>query len=331
MSMVLPPQSSDRVEYLYAPIAEDLSEVERVLRTQLHSRFPFIDELTGRVRIYQGKRLRPALLLLVAKASGAVHPAHHVVGAVIEMIHAATLVHDDLLDDADTRRHVTTVHAEWGSEAAILLGDYLFSQAYYLAASLDTVDACRQIGLATNRTCEGELRQVGHRGDFDLSEAEYFELITGKTAELIACACRLGAKYADASPAIIESMTRFGRNLGIAFQIADDLLDVVGDQEKTGKSIGTDWIKRKMTLPLIRLRDTASEPQVLRLRETFADPSDRWRDLAHQLKSSDSLDYTIRRAQEFVAAAEVELATLPEGPCRDRLHQIAKFSATRSF
>ena len=151
---------------LYAPIEADLEQVDRIVREHLRSHNHFIDELTERVRLYQGKRIRPALLLLSARACGNVADAHYVLGAVIEMIHAATLVHDDLLDEANTRRHVTTVHAEWGIEAGVLLGDYLFSRAYHLAATLDTVEGCRLIGQATNQTCEGELAQISRRGYF---------------------------------------------------------------------------------------------------------------------------------------------------------------------
>ena len=179
---------------------------------------------------YQGKRLRPALLLLAARACGSITPAHPVLAAVVEMIHTATLVHDDILDESMVRRHAATVNAEWGNETAVLLGDYLFTHAFHLAASLESTLACRWIGRATNRVCEGEMQQVHHRGNLDLDEASYFAIIEGKTAELTAVSCRLGAHYAGADEAMIEALDRYGRNLGIAFQIADDVLDIWGEE-----------------------------------------------------------------------------------------------------
>src|SRR5690349_24946538 len=178
---------------LFAPVAADLEEVERILARSLKNRYPRVAEVVDHVRHYRGKRLRPVLLLLTARACGKVVPAHHVLGAVVEMIHTATLVHDDVLDNATVRRHVATVNAGWGVPASILLGDYLFTHAFHLAATTGSADACRLIGEATNRTCEGELCQGLERGNLALTEDEYLGLIDGKTADLIACCCRLGA------------------------------------------------------------------------------------------------------------------------------------------
>ena len=143
------------------------------------------------------------------------------------------------------RRHAATVNAEWGNETAVLLGDYLFTHAFHLAASLDSTRACRWIGHATNKVCEGEMQQVHHRGNLDLDEAEYFAIIEGKTAELTAVSCRLGASYAGAPEATVAALDRYGRNLGVAFQIADDVLDIWGEERVTGKSLGTDLEKQK--------------------------------------------------------------------------------------
>ncbi|MBY0588416.1 polyprenyl synthetase family protein [bacterium] len=322
--------SQERLINFYEPIALELTEVDRLLREQLTSRYPYIDELTSRVRLYQGKRIRPALLLLVAKSLGTVQWDHFVLGTVIEMIHAATLVHDDLLDQAECRRHVLTVHAEWGAEASVLLGDYLFSQAYFLAATLETPEGCRLIGQATNATCEGELRQVSRRGYFHLTLDEYIELISGKTAELISCACRTGAKFAGADPDQIESMARFGRYLGIAFQMADDILDIVGDPKRTGKSAGTDWDQRKMTLPLILLRDRITPSEKEAFRTLFHDETDRRAELVTWLGSTNIVDESQALADEYAARAAAELETLPPGPCRDRLEEISRFAACRA-
>ena len=151
------------------------------------------------------------------------------------------------------RRHVPTVNAGWGNQASILLGDYLFTHAFHLTSTLGQARACQIIGEATNRLCAGELHQVCQRGNLDLSEDDYFAIIDGKTAELTACCCRLGALYSGVSDDVVEQLAKYGRYLGIAFQIADDLLDLVGEERAVGKSLGTDLEQRKLTLPLIRL------------------------------------------------------------------------------
>src|SRR5262245_23345896 len=187
------------------------------------------------------------------------------------MIHTATLVHDDILDEADIRRHASTVNAEWGTEPAVLLGDYLFTHAFHLAASLESTRACRWIGSATNLVCEGEMQQVHHRGNFDLDEEGYFAIIRGKTAELTAVSCRLGAAYAGAPDATVAALERYGRDLGVAFQIADDVLDIWGDERTTGKSLGTDFEKQKLTLPLIRLLAVSPPATAERVRAVLSE------------------------------------------------------------
>src|SRR5437868_5898441 len=195
---------------LYAPVAAEMKEVERILNDELRNPHPFVDELVSYGCLLGGKRMRPALLLLTAKAIGPVRRDHLVLGAVVEMIHTATLVHDDVLDEAEMRRHLATVNARWDNEASVLLGDYLFTHAFYLASTLDTVLGCRLIGRATNIVCEGELRQKGSRGNFSLSETEYLEIVEAKTAALTAVSCRLGALFAGASAELVEQMDSFG-------------------------------------------------------------------------------------------------------------------------
>jgi octaprenyl-diphosphate synthase len=247
------PESSRMLATLYAPIADELAAVEAILRRELSNPDPFVDELARHGFRLGGKRLRPALLLLAAKAVGEVTPDHLTLAAVIEMIHTATLVHDDVLDEATLRRHQATVNARWDNEASVLLGDYLFTHAFYLASTTNSTFACRTIGRATNITCEGEMRQLAAAGQLDLGEQKYLAIIEAKTAELCSCACRLGAHYAGAETQAEDALARYGRSLGVAFQITDDLLDLVGTESATGKSLGTDLEKRKATLPLIHL------------------------------------------------------------------------------
>jgi octaprenyl-diphosphate synthase len=325
-----PAPEATRPADLYAPIARDLEEVERILAQTLASRRPCVNRLVAYLDHYRGKRLRPALLLFTARACGQVTPAHHTLGAVVEMIHTATLVHDDVLDDATVRRHVRTVNAGWGNQNSILLGDYLFTHAFHLASSVD-VRACRLIGAATNRVCEGELQQGTERGNLTLGEAEYFDIIDGKTAELTSCCCRLGALYSGASADVVERLATYGRALGMAFQIADDLLDLVGEERTTGKSLGTDVEQQKLTLPLIRLLGRAPAEVQGRLEQILGSPGNHKREaLRPFLAESDALAYARRRAEEFAGQARQELECLPRSPARETLALLAERAVHRS-
>lgn len=321
MPVVLPAAASAS---FHAPIAADLEMVEALLARSLRNRRPKVAEVVDHVRHYRGKRLRPVLLLLVARACGKVTPAHHTLGAVVEMIHTATLVHDDVLDSARVRRRVATVNAVWGTRTSVLLGDYLFTHAFHLASTVDAA-ACRMIGEATDRVCEGELCQVLQAGNLELTEDEYFDLIDGKTAALTACCCRLGAHYAGMSAEAVEALARFGQLIGQAFQIADDLLDLVGQENLAGKSLGTDLEQGKLTLPLIHLLQQA--PPLLRdqARQVLTGTDNHRREaLQPYLEEAGSLEYARTRALALTAEAQAELACLPPSPCRSLLEAMAE-------
>jgi octaprenyl-diphosphate synthase len=310
---------------LYAPIAADLEEVERILDRVLHNKHPRVAEVVDHVHQYRGKRLRPMLLLLTARACGRVTAAHHVLGAVVEMIHTATLVHDDVLDDAQVRRRVATVNAVWGVQTSVLLGDYLFTHAFHLASTLGDARACRLIGEATDRVCEGELCQVLQRGNLELSEAEYFDIIDGKTAALTACCCHLGALYSGASADVVEALVRYGRGVGLAFQIADDLLDLIGEEKTTGKSLGTDVEQQKLTLPLIYLLSQGSKSMATRVRQILCSPENhKCEALRPCLTEVSAIAYAQRRAEELAAQARRELTCLPPSPCRSILESLTE-------
>jgi len=305
---------------LFRPIARDLEEMERVLVETLDSPHGHVKELVEHLGHYRGKRLRPTLLLLTARACGRITPAHHVLAAVVEMIHTATLVHDDVLDSATVRRHVATVNAGWGNQTSILLGDFLFTHAFHLSSTVGDVRACRIIGEATNRVCEGELRQVCERGNLALCEAEYFDIIDAKTAELTACCCRLGALFGGMAPGVVERLARYGRCLGIAFQIADDMLDLIGEESTTGKSLGTDLAQQKLTLPLIRLLSHSGPEQASRFRQLLRTPVNHKREaFAPFLHDTGALAFAQARAEEFAAKARAELDCLPPSECRSIL------------
>jgi octaprenyl-diphosphate synthase len=308
----------------HIPIAADLEEVERILARVLKNKHDRVAEVVEHIHHYRGKRLRPTLLLLTARACGRVTPAHHVLGAVVEMIHTATLVHDDVLDSARVRRRTATVNAVWGIQTSVLLGDYLFTHAFHLASTLGDAHACQLIGEATDRVCEGELCQVLERGNLELSEAEYFDIIDGKTAELTACCCHLGALYSGAEPEAVRALARYGRRVGQAFQIADDLLDLVGEEQTTGKSLGTDLEQRKLTLPLIHLL-ARGDGISSRVRQILSSPDNHKREaLRPCLIEGGSLTYARHRAEELAAQARGELACLPPSPCKSILEALTE-------
>jgi octaprenyl-diphosphate synthase len=326
-----PSHSRSILSTIYAPVATELAEVERRLAGELRSDYPFVDELVRYGCLLGGKRMRPALLLLVAKAiAGRVNEAHLTLATVVEMIHTATLVHDDVLDEAAMRRHLATVNSRWDNEASVLLGDFLFSHAFYLASTLDSTLGCRRIGRATNIVCEGELRQKGSRGNFLLPEQEYLEIIEAKTAELTAVSARLGAEFAGASEHVAVEMDGFGRDLGIAFQIADDLLDVQGEEQSTGKSLGTDLEKQKPTLPIIRALAVANEADRQMLLELLQSDSRRTELLMPLLVRYEALDYARERGQYFADRARQRLSGLSTSPARDVLAAMTQFVMSRN-
>ena len=313
----------------FGPVAADLDATDRVFASTLAGYKAPIGSLVTHLKHYRGKRLRPTLLLLAAKACGRVTPAHHTLGAVVEMIHTATLVHDDVLDEADTRRHVRTVNADAGNKSAILFGDLLFTHAFHLSSTVD-VRACQLIGEATNRVCAGELKQVSERGNLHLSEADYFQIIDGKTAALTEVSGRMGALYAGAGDEVAEQLAAYGRNLGLAFQIADDLLDLVGSEQTAGKTLGTDIEQQKLTLPVIHALAKLSPNDANRLRDKLRTGDSAHRaHVAAQLAEAGSFDYARRRADEFTRNARSALNCLPPSECRTILEQLTDWSARR--
>src|SRR5690349_9559945 len=219
-------------------IAPQLAAVDQLFIAELKSEIASVNSLVKHVSRFRGKMLRPTLLLLAGKACGELIDAHVTLATVVEMVHMATLVHDDVLDEAELRRKGATINHLRGNEAAVLLGDYLISHSYHLCSSLDSQLASRTIAHTTNQVCEGELLQIDNRNNLELSEETYVRIITLKTATLVATCCGLGARLAGANDKQIRLLETFGLSLGIAFQIQDDILDVVGDPNIVGKTLG---------------------------------------------------------------------------------------------
>ena len=240
---------------LAADIAAGLARAETLFESQLSSSFPAVNDLCRHVARYRGKMLRPTLVIVSGLAftedGETLSGEHDVIAATVEMIHMSTLVHDDVLDEAEIRRRGTTVNHLHGNEMAVMLGDYLISNAFHLCSRVGDPALNLRLGEVTNTLCEGELVQLSRRHDLTLDENTYFEIVRRKTGALVGVSCELGAMLAGADASASAAMRLFGENLGVAFQIQDDLLDLLGDEQTVGKSIGRDLEKGKLTLPMI--------------------------------------------------------------------------------
>jgi octaprenyl-diphosphate synthase len=310
-------------------LAPLLAEVGKAFERQLASDLPPVNTLCRHVERYRGKMLRPTMVFLCGQAFGPVGERHVIVAATCEMIHMATLVHDDVLDEAEVRRKGHTVNHLRGNEVAVMLGDYLISNAFHLCSRAGDPALNLRLGEVTNTLCEGELVQLSHREDLSLDERTYFEIVRRKTAVLIGACCELGAELSGAPADAVAALRRFGEGIGVAFQIQDDLLDLEGRQDVVGKSLGRDLEKGKLTLPvIIHLAQASGEVrertiEAIRARDGAA--------LLAELTASGSLAAARSRAVELVAAARTELRHVPAGPSRDALDAAAMAIVHRDF
>jgi len=311
-------------------IGQELLAVDGVFAEELSSDLPCVNVLVKHVSRFRGKMLRPLLLLLSGKACGRLTDAHVTLAAVVEMVHMATLVHDDVLDEAELRRKGATINHLRGNEAAVMLGDYLISHSYHLCSSLNSQLASRLIARTTNRVCEGELLQIDNRNNLDLTEETYLEIITRKTASLCATCCLLGSKFAGASEARASQLELYGLSLGTAFQIQDDILDLVGEEVTVGKTLGSDVEKGKMTLPMIHFLRTAPQEHRTLLRSLLAsNDADKVERIRNLILPSPSIDYARDRARQFVDRARDALTNLPDTEARGVLDTMAGFVIDR--
>ncbi len=333
-------------------LGDTLIRVQKRIVAQLRSDLPPLDRLCKQVERYHGKMVRPCVTVLSGLAAGGgatVNESQIVAAAVCEMIHIATLVHDDILDEAEVRRSAPTINSLHGNESAVILGDYLFSSAFHLCSQLDTQAASLLVAETGMTLCAGELLQLHHRGNFSLDEETYYAIVKRKTASLIAVACQLGARLAsrdagdgairavcvDTSADIQKRFYDFGMALGIAFQIQDDLLDVTGEQSVVGKSLGKDMEKGKLTLPLIHHLASATPEQrgrtLLMLESAERSPASGRVALARALDATGSIAHARHKAEEFVTTAKAALEPLPESPAREMLLRLAEAVVTRAF
>ena len=324
--MVAVPGRGDTPLLLIAPrnrtirdrLAADLAEVESRFAAELRSDLPCVNRLVTHIESYRGKMLRPTLVLVSAMGSnpqgGANKDAHRIIAAVVEMVHMATLAHDDILDDAEIRRGGTTINSLVGNESAVMLGDYLISHAYHLCSDIGRTDICRMIAESTNVTCEGELLQLANRGNWFLDEQTYFEIIRRKTACLCGICCKIAAVLSGTTPATAAALYRYGQKLGTAFQIVDDVLDLTSDEQTTGKTVGRDLQKGKLTLPLIHCLSTVCPDDQTRLHDLLQAQGELGASasthtaavdqIRRYLADSESVAYAQRSAGQLIADAK---------------------------
>ena len=315
---------------LQAPIADELRAVEVRFDRELRSDLPFVEQLCDHIKHYRGKMLRPALTLLSAKASGRLTDDHVTIATVLEMVHMAALVHDDILDDAEIRRTTRTLNDMTSNETAVLVGDYLFSHAYHLCAELRSREVARTVASCANTICEGELLQVHNRNNWNLSEEDYLTIISRKTASLTSVACFLGAEHAGADAVTQRALESFGMDAGIAFQIVDDVLDIVGTEVEMGKSLGRDIEKGKPTLPIIHFLSTAPDDQCEQLKSACVSDTSQAYDTIEYLLNG-SMEYAMDFARRRVEAAVAQLDCLPDSPAKESLTAMAEFIVQRRF
>jgi octaprenyl-diphosphate synthase len=320
----------------FIQISDELGQVKELINEQLLC----CPDETGVMRLVEhlnscgGKMIRPGLVLLAGRAVGKITDKHIRIAAIMEMIHNATLLHDDVIDEGKSRRGQATVNSLWGNESAVLLGDFLLSKVFKMCADLEP-QVAKIIATAAGRTCEGELRQITHRGNWQLGEAEYLDIITDKSAALFSSCCYLGGFLGGAGETELRRLSDFGLNLGIAFQIADDLLDLVGDQNKTGKPTGNDLDNGKVTLPVIHLLKTGNETDKELVMGILGECGKRGRStrcgrLAEKLRVCGSIDYARKRAQEFAEQAIAAIEGFSQSEGKNALVELSRFAVQRA-
>jgi octaprenyl-diphosphate synthase len=319
------------IPLLQSALRDDLQAVDGVLHDALDSDVALIRQVAGYIIAGGGKRLRPALLLLAARACGYRGVHHYTLAAVIEMIHTATLLHDDVVDESALRRGHATANATFGNAASVLVGDFLYSRAFQLMVTVDNMKVLQILSEATNVIAEGEVLQLMNSGNPDVDEAGYLDVIRRKTAKLFEAAARLGAVLGGAEPALETVLAGYGMHLGTAFQLIDDVLDYTGDQAAIGKNLGDDLAEGKPTLPLIRALQIGSPAQVALVRGAIGNRrlADFQPVLAALLQIG-ALDYARACAYAESERAASCLATVPPSTYRDLLLQLTAFAVTRA-
>lgn len=312
-------------------IAEDMLAVNAVIRERLHSDVTLIRQVAEYIISSGGKRLRPALLILVAGACGYQGRAHHELAAVVEFIHTATLLHDDVVDDSSMRRGRATANAAFGNPASVLVGDFLYSRAFQMMVGVQDMRVMEVLADATNTIAEGEVLQLMSIHNTSITEDEYLRVVRSKTAKLFEAAGRLGGIISGVSSELEQALASYGAHIGTAFQLVDDILDYSGELEHTGKNIGDDLAEGKVTLPLIFTMSHAKRGQQDLIRKAVASPTETdFEPVVAAMRECGALDYARSRAVAESRLATAALESLPNSKHRDCLLELAAFAVNRN-
>jgi octaprenyl-diphosphate synthase len=325
-------KSSLALSQIFESIRGDLESVDREFGRQVESQVDLIPKIGRYIQASGGKRMRPAVLLMTSRLAGYKGERAVLFAAAVEFIHTATLVHDDIIDDSELRRGRLAVHSRWGNDITVLLGDYLYIKSMALALTHDTLDIVRVLCDVTLKMIEGELYQLTKNGDADISEDEHFDIIRRKTAYLFGGCSLIGGMLGKVSKDGEQALQEYGFNLGIAFQIVDDLLDYTGDTAALGKPIGADLREGKMTLPLIHLLQQDEEVGERIVRDIIASRTTteaQWDELLRILRQHRSIDYACRRASEYAERAKKPLYVFPPSAEREALLALPDYVLSR--
>ncbi len=313
-------------------LAEDLQNVDALIRSSLHSDVALINQLSRYIINSGGKRLRPMLVLLSANACRYQGDQHINLAAVIEFIHTATLLHDDVVDASQLRRGNLTANAMWGNEASVLVGDFLYSRAFEMMVNANDMRIMEIMSHTTNTIAEGEVLQLLNCGDAETTESRYMDVISRKTARLFEAAAQIGAVLGEQPESIETALAKYGLHLGIAFQLIDDVLDYSASPEDTGKNVGDDLAEGKPTLPLIHAIHHGTPGQAQLIRRAIENGGhDNMQDVCAIIESTGAIPYTAKAAQREADLALEALAPLPESAYKDALYNLAEFSVNRSY
>ncbi|HFE32583.1 MAG TPA: octaprenyl diphosphate synthase [Gammaproteobacteria bacterium] len=327
-----PQQAALNIDAVNDLAHEDMATVNRLIEKRLYSEVALVNQLSNYIINSGGKRLRPLLVLLSARAFGYAGDQHFNLAAVVEFIHTATLLHDDVVDASDRRRGNETANARWGNEAAVLVGDFLYSRAFQMMMESNSLRVMQILADATNVIAEGEVMQLLNCNDPDTSEQRYLDVIHCKTAKLFEAATQLGAVLCDADPEVEERMARYGMHLGTAFQLIDDVLDYSASSEEMGKNVGDDLAEGKPTLPLIRAMQQGSAEQSTVIRRAIEEGGHGHIEaVTSAIESTDAIAYTARKAREEADKAIACLHGIPPSIYADALKTLADFSVSRTF
>jgi octaprenyl-diphosphate synthase len=315
------------------PVANDLLAVDQLIATALVSNVPLIQRIVGHIINSGGKRLRPLIVLLTASACGYVGDnEHHELAAIIEFIHTATLLHDDVIDKSELRRGQQTANAIWGNQTSVLVGDFLYSRAFQVLARRSNIPVMKVLANTTNQIAEGEVWQLMNRHEPDIDESIYREVIRRKTAQLFSAATEIAAIISTKDLALQQTLANFGMELGMAYQIIDDLLDYTASAEQMGKNIGDDLAEGKATLPLIYAKQQASAKDAARIRQAIQQGGlEGLTDILEIIASTRAYDYTLQCARKHAAVAKELLLQLPTSAAREALAQLTDFIVERDY